>query len=260
MTFGKKTLRLTGLDWGSRPSMHAARASFRASRLAWLLAAPLAANFAAALNGAPAAVFSLGLAASLLAPAPSAQAAPALTLDSLMGLLVQRRSGEAKFTEERTVSGLDAPLRASGLLTFSAPDRFARFTQQPRVESMEIDGNRVLLKRGSRSRTILLDAVPELTLLAEALRGTLSGDAPALQRHFRVEVGGTPGRWVLGLTPLDARLAGQVSRLEIAGENADVRSIELRLAGGDKSVMKLEPLMAPSAAASSPTDSRPGAE
>ena len=168
----------------------------------------------------------------------------ALELDGLMSLLSQRKSGEARFTEERFVSGLNGPLLASGRLTFAAPDRFARYTLQPRVESMEVEGNRVLLKRGSRSIQMALDAVPELAVLSDAMRGTLNGDAQTLQRHFRAEVSGTDKQWTLILTPLDSRLAGQVSQLEIGGVQADVRSIELTLSGGDRSLMRVEPLTA----------------
>ncbi|RZL08315.1 MAG: outer membrane lipoprotein carrier protein LolA, partial [Rubrivivax sp.] len=62
-------------------------------------------------------------------------------LGALMAVLAQRKAGEARFTEERTVNSLDQPLRASGRLTFQAPDRFARFTEEPTTESMEVQGN-----------------------------------------------------------------------------------------------------------------------
>ncbi len=168
--------------------------------------------------------------------------APAFDLAALMAVLAQRKGGEARFTEERTVSTLDYPLRASGRLTFQAPDRFARFTEEPTTESMEVQGNQVLLKRGKRTRQMTLDAVPEVAALAEAMRGTLSGDAGALQRHFRAQVSGNAARWVLRLTPLDNRLARTVQQLEIAGLGADVRSLDLRLAGGDRSLMLVEPV------------------
>jgi len=185
-------------------------------------------------------------AATLLALLSLFTAVPAwaLDLDGLMALLSQRKSGEARFTEERTVSTLDSPLRASGTLTFTAPDRFARYTLEPRPESMEVQGNSVVLKRGNRTRQLALDAVPELAALADAMRGTLSGDAQALRKHFRTEVSGGPTKWVLTLTPVDAQLAGSVRQLEIAGQGADLRSIDLRLAGGDRSLMLVEPLNA----------------
>lgn len=181
------------------------------------------------------------LAALLLLAAPSAWAA--FDLDAVMALLAQRKSGEARFTEERFVSSLDGPpLRAKGRLTFTAPDRFARYTTEPRAESMEVEGNVALLRRGERTRQMALDAVPELGAMADAMRGTLSGDARALQRHFRVVVAGGPDKWILTLAPIDDRLARQVRQLEIAGQGPDVRSIEMRLTGGDRSLMLVEPL------------------
>ncbi len=188
----------------------------------------------------------LAMAMGLLALSPGAMlaqaGAPAFDLAALMAVLAQRKGGEARFTEERTVSTLDYPLRASGRLTFQAPDRFARFTEEPTTESMEVQGNQVLLKRGKRTRQMTLDAVPEVAALAEAMRGTLSGDAGALQRHFRAQVSGNAARWVLRLTPLDNRLARTVQQLEIAGLGADIRSLDLRLAGGDRSLMLVEPV------------------
>ena len=188
----------------------------------------------------------LATAMGLLVVGPSASlaqaSATAFDLVALMAVLAQRKSGEARFTEERTVRSLDYPLQARGRLTFQAPDRFARFTEEPTTESMEVNGNQVLLKRGKRTRQMTLDAAPEMAALAEAMRGTLSGDAAALQRHFRAQVSGNAARWVLRLTPLDSRLARTVQQLEISGLGSDVRSLDLRLVGGDRSLMLVEPV------------------
>ena len=174
-----------------------------------------------------------------------AQAGAKFDLAALMGQLAQRKSGEARFTEERTVSNLDDTLRASGRLSFQAPDRFARHTEEPRPESMEVQGNQVLLKRGGRTRQMALDAIPELAALADAMRGTLNGDALALQRHFNTRVSGNAARWVLLLTPLDTRLARSVRQLEIAGTGSEVRSVDLLLTGGDRSLMLISPIATP---------------
>ena len=104
-----------------------------------------------------------------------------------------------------------------------------------------MQGNALLLKRGGRTRQMALDAVPELSALVDALRGTLNGDAAALQKHFRVEVSGSDDKWVLHLTPLDSRLAAQVHAMEIVGQRSDLRSIALDLAGGDSSLMLIDP-------------------
>ena len=179
-------------------------------------------------------------AATVFMFAMSAPARAAFDLPTLAGLLAQNKSGEVRFTEERFVSGIDGPLRASGTLSFTAPDRFARHTLEPRPESMVVEGNTVTLKRGGRSRQMAVDAVPELTALIEAVRGTLNGDGATLRKHFKTRVEGSAALWTLTLTPRDSRLATQVRELKIAGQGGDLRSIELWLSGGDRSLMSID--------------------
>lgn len=191
-------------------------------------------------RGRRAAILLLALLPAALLPLPAA--AQAFDLPALMALLAQRKSAEARFTEERTVSSLDTPLYSRGTLSFAAPDRFTRVQTEPRPESMEVQGDTAILKRGGRTRTMALNTIPELAALVDAVRGTLSGDAARLQRHFKTEVTGAPTRWQLALVPIDARLAAQVARIDIVGQRTDVRSIDLRLAGGDRSLMQVEPV------------------
>lgn len=173
--------------------------------------------------------------------------AQALDLKTLMQRMAQRKSGEARFTEERTVKGIDGPLTASGTLSFTAPDRFARHTLHPTRESMEVNGRTLLLKRGNRTRQMEMDVVPEVGALLEAMRATLTGDTAVLQKHFSTQLSGNDAKWVLVLKPRDERLARQVQQIELVGQAADLRSIELQLTGGDRSLMLLEPVQAPAA-------------
>ena len=165
--------------------------------------------------------------------------AHALDLPALGALLAQKKGGEVRFTEERFVSGIDGPLRSSGTLSFTAPDRFARHTLEPRPESMLVEGNTVTLRRGGRNRQMAVDAVPELTAMIEAVRGTLNGDVATLRRHFDARVEGSAALWTLTLTPRDERVARQVRELKIAGQGGDLRSIELWMSGGDRSLMSI---------------------
>jgi hypothetical protein len=177
---------------------------------------------------------------------PPGSSAPALTLEALMQRLAQRKSGQARFSEERSVGGIDGPLLSSGTLSFAAPDRFTRQTLTPTRESVELQGRTLTLRRGGRPRTMERDALPELTALLDALRGTLTGDAALLNRHFRTALSGGAAKWVLSLTPREETLARSVRHIEIVGQivgqGAEVRSVELRLPGGDRSLMLLEPL------------------
>lgn len=166
----------------------------------------------------------------------------ALDLDELMGLLAQVRSGQARFTEQRHVKGLDAPLTSSGLLSFAAPDRFTRQTLQPRAESMSVEGNTVTLSRSGRSRSLALDAAPEIEAIVEAIRGTLTGNGGSLRQHFKPTVAGDAAGWTLELVPIEPRLAALLAQVRIAGKRAELRSVEMRMADGDRSVMAIEPL------------------
>lgn len=183
------------------------------------------------------------MASAALVARPSLAAAT-FDLTALAALLAQRKSGEARFEETRLVSGLEGPLFSSGTLTFTAPDAFARHTLRPRAESMAVQGNVITFKRGGRSRQMTLDAVPELSALVEAMRGTLTGDAVALQKHFTTAVAGNPQSWKLTLVPRDRSLGAQVREVAIEGQRGDMRVVSLWLAGGDSSRMTIEPIEA----------------
>jgi outer membrane lipoprotein-sorting protein len=191
--------------------------------------------------------------ALVLAVAFCAAPAWAFDLPELMGLLAKQKSGEARFTEQRFVHGLEGPLDASGTLSFDAPDKLVRRTLSPRIETMAVDGNTLTLSRGGRNRTLALDSMPELLGLVEAMRGTLSGDGATLQRYFKSTVSGTPARWTLDLTPIDSRLAAQVRSMRISGRASDVLGLEMEFVGGDRSVMNISP----NAPAAVPTNAAP---
>jgi len=188
---------------------------------------------------------------TLLALVAAAPALAAFGFDDLMATLAQRRSGEARFAEQRFVSGLDQTLNYTGTMSFSAPDRLERQTLTPRRESFIVEGNQLTLQRGERVRRLALDSVPELAAMVAAMRGTLSGDGSELRRYFKATVDGGAARWTLTLVPLDFRLLGVVRQLRIDGMHADVRLVELQLADGDRSVMTIEPV-APRARTATP--------
>ncbi len=177
----------------------------------------------------------------LAALAFSASSAWAFDLPELMGLLGKQKSGEARFTEQRFVRGLEGPLDASGTLSFQAPDRLTRRTLTPRPETMAVDGNTLTLSRGGRTRTLTLDSMPELLGMVEAMRGTLNGNTQSLARYFRTTVSGTADKWTLDLAPIDEKLAAQVRSLRISGRAGEVLGIEMEFIGGDRSVMSITP-------------------
>jgi Outer membrane lipoprotein carrier protein LolA-like len=181
-------------------------------------------------------------------------AADGFDLAQLMQLLAQVKAGEARFTERRQVAMLEQTLESKGRLWFEAPDTFVRETLAPRRERLAVSGNTLTLSQGNRSRTLALDSAPEAAVIVEAIRGTLTGNGAALERHFSASVSGGAAQWSLELVPLDARLRGQVASVRVAGRQSAVREVHVALADGDRSVMLIEPVTAP---ANSPASAPP---
>jgi outer membrane lipoprotein-sorting protein len=163
-------------------------------------------------------------------------------LQALTQQLAQVHSGEAQFVEDRRIEQLDRTIRASGRLSFTAPDTFVRETLKPRHERMAVVGNQLTLTRGDRTQTALLDSVPEAAVIVEAIRGTLTGNRETLERYFDTTVQGSAEQWQLDLVPREPRLRGQVAQLHITGQRAQVREVRMTLPNGDSSVMRIEPL------------------
>ncbi|WP_245610719.1 outer membrane lipoprotein carrier protein LolA [Xenophilus azovorans] len=180
------------------------------------------------------------LAAALLLAACTAPAW-AFGVDELMALLARQQKGEARFTEQRYVRGVDGPLQSAGVLSFEAPDKLVRRTLSPRPDSMSVEGNQLVMQRGGRTRTTTLDSMPEVMGMIEAMRGTLMGNAPQLQRYFRTKLSGDEKAWALDLDPIDPALAAQVRSLRISGRGGEVLGVEMEFIGGDRSVMTIVP-------------------
>ena len=186
-----------------------------------------------------------GIAIGMAWMLPSAlRAQAAFDLVQLMGTLAQVKAGEATFVERRTVAILERTLESSGRLSFEAPDTFVRETLKPRRERVAVVGNNVTMSLGQRSRTVPLDSVPEAAVIMEAIRGTLTGNRDAIERHFNATVSGNAQQWSLELVPREPRLRELVIAVRVAGRQAVVREMTVALADGDKSVMTIEPAAA----------------
>jgi outer membrane lipoprotein-sorting protein len=183
-----------------------------------------------------------GLSALVLLVAP-ALAQSKFDLLQLMQLLAEVKSGEATFTEKRSVAMLERTLEFSGRLSFEAPDTFVRENLKPRQERMAVVGKQMTMSTGSRSRTVPVDSVPEASVIVEAIRGTMTGNQDALEKHFTTTVTGTPPRWSLELVPREPRLREQISVLRLTGQQNAVREVAITMADGDRSVMSIEPVV-----------------
>ena len=192
----------------------------------------------------------LAVAALVVAAAASMLAAPAVsapdpvsaewTVAELMRGLAARGPESARFVEKKYIAILDQPVESSGELRYVPPDRLEKRTIAPKPELLVLAGDTLTLERDKRKLTLQLRDYPQIAAIVESLRGMLSGDRTALEKTYRLEVHGSRERWTLVMLPSDAKLAELVLRIDVTGSRDRVRTIEIRQADGDRSVMTIE--------------------
>ncbi|RQT13627.1 outer membrane lipoprotein carrier protein LolA [Burkholderia contaminans] len=178
------------------------------------------------------------------APAQAADTAPAWNLDRLMSTLAQHKSGRATFTETKTLSIAAQPVESSGELVFVAPDHLEKHTLSPKPEHLVVDGDMLTVERNNRKFTLALARYPELGAFIDSIRATLAGNRFALEQVYKVALAGRGDDWTLTLTPLDSRMLKVVSTITLDGTRDVLRSVAIRQADGDRSVMRLQPVPA----------------
>lgn len=166
-------------------------------------------------------------------------------IDQLMRGLAQSRSGHASFVEKKSIAILDKPVESSGELFYTAPDRLEKRTLKPRPESMVLEQGTLTIEQKGKRHVLPLQNYPEIAAFIESIRGTLAGDRAALERAYRLSLEGGEQGWTLELLPLADRMKKVVERIRIAGERHELRTIEIRQADGDSSLMTITQMSAP---------------
>jgi len=185
------------------------------------------------------------LAGFMLLLASALAGAADLSVPELMQMLGQKKSGTASFVEKKYIAMLKQPLESSGELAFTAPDRLEKHTLKPKPESMILQGNTLQLERSDgRKLNVTLSDRPELAAFVESIRATLSGDRSALEHFYTLALNGSADQWQMELIPSQPRMLKVISRIRIAGQRAQVRTIEFQQADGDRSEMTITPTSA----------------
>lgn len=162
----------------------------------------------------------------------------------MMATLAQNKSGRATFVETKYLSIAAQPVESSGELVFVAPDHLEKHTLSPKPEHLVVDGDMLTVERNNRKVTLALANYPELGAFIDSIRATLAGNRYTLEQVYKVALAGRGDNWTLTLTPLDARMSKVVSTITLDGTRDMLRSVAIRQADGDHSLMRLQPLPA----------------
>jgi hypothetical protein len=163
-------------------------------------------------------------------------------LNDVMSKLASVKIAKAEFTETRYLKLLVAPIQSTGVLTYTAPDKFEKLTLKPVEEKMTIAKHLVTLEEPAKGRknTITPNSFPALSALIDALRGALSGNANLLSETFKVKIDGAASQWKLTLIPKEAIQYGYIHKITVSGKQDTIDSMEVLQADGDRSVLSMK--------------------
>ncbi len=164
------------------------------------------------------------------------------TLQQLIESLAAVKTVNATFREQKELAILQKPLVMTGNLRNRSPDYLKKQTLQPQEESYEVNEDWLVIETPTEGRRQFhLNGYPLIRAFVEAIRATLAGDLPALERYYQVQLQGQAAAWTLRLLPIDKEIADYVTAIIIHGHDNRVLSIETLETGGDHSLMTIEP-------------------
>jgi hypothetical protein len=187
-------------------------------------------------------ILRIAVATLLLALGNVSALAASWDIPKLMGELSRNPGGRALFIEKKYIALLERPVVSSGEMRYVAPDYLEKRTLKPKPELMLLDKDLITVQRGKQNISLRLSEQPEILAFVASIRGTLSGDLPALQRNYALHLSGPRDNWTLTLSPSDPRIAELVTRITIGGKRDQVLTVEYQQADGDRSVMSIEPV------------------
>jgi outer membrane lipoprotein-sorting protein len=162
-----------------------------------------------------------------------------IDMQSLMQLFAASKSIKAEFVERKYLRLLDAPVESRGDLLFQAPSRLEKRTQQPRAETMLIEGNKVSIERGTFKRSMSLDEFADMASLVQSLTATFRGDQAGIEKYFSWRLTGPVTKWQLVLKPKNSKMFVLLQEIRLSGVDNYVHTVETTLTDGDRSLMTL---------------------
>jgi len=183
----------------------------------------------------------LALVLSLLIglPVSAAESQQTWSLEQLMRGLSEIKSATTNYNEDQYIGIATRPLRSSGELVYVAPNRLEKNATMPSPQSIVIDGDKLTMREGRRSRTVSLSNHPEIGAFIESIRSTMSGDVTTLNRYYQVALTGDADHWQLELEPTDEKVGKLVDVVRIGGSRYQLDTVEIVHTDGDRSVMTM---------------------
>lgn len=180
------------------------------------------------------------------APAPSVFDHPVTaaeltrTLAPLTGTLREARTLRGSFSQRKTLKELPRPLLAEGTFLFVRERGIVWRTTAPFVSELLITPDALLQRDAADAPGLRLaaDSNPGARLVSEIFMAVFGLDFATLDRIFELYGERHKTRWVLGLRPRAAAMAGAMQDIVVEGAS-QVQRVTLRDARGEVTVITL---------------------
>lgn len=181
----------------------------------------------------------------LVATAAAQQTSKDWTLEQLMQLRAQEKSGSARFVQVRKSAATELSTTTTGTLSYEAPGRLERRTAPPFPETAIVENDRLTITRETLTGQVVrkefaLAELPGLRPFFVALRAVLTGDADTLKSDFKVSLTGSEDKWRLKLVPR-GKAGTHVPEILVSGRSGEVLVIEVFEQTGDSTHTALKP-------------------
>lgn len=170
-------------------------------------------------------------------PSARASTVPA-RLRELLGAFRKCPGLEARFSEEKTIALLAAPLKSSGKVYFYPPKSLARIVEKPRRSHLVLKGAKIIVREDKDRREIDFSDKPALRGLIGSLLHILTGDEERLAADYHVHFEEDSAGWRLELKPKPESLRKLVSGLSFSGRELKLLDLRVKEASGDETVTR----------------------
>jgi outer membrane lipoprotein-sorting protein len=169
----------------------------------------------------------------LLSLLPLLICVPADDIDVLMKKLSALPGLEAKFTEEKHITLLAAPLNTEGVLRFSPPSMLSRETTRPQASRVVIVEDRLFFDDGKTSQEIDVGNNPVVRAFVNSFVLLLAGDRSGLEQLFTMKL--KPGEpWELELVPKKEPISKIIAKMKVSGRGVKVEKLTVEESSGDR--------------------------
>lgn len=186
-----------------------------------------------------------GMPASVLAQDSAARDEQELSApesaSELLAAFSQMPGLEARFTEEKHIGMLAAPLESSGVLYFDHEGYMLRRVLEPQAMDVLLTPGMLRLSEAGQSEVIDFSTRPDIARFVTAFMWLLRGDEPALEAAYEIgfQLGAAEEEWVMTLTPRDQELRYIIREIEIRGRGFYVHELRVLEGSGDETITRI---------------------